>query len=93
MSGNCYRRHCAHRDVQVVLVPVPFEGGSPKTVRPVKPQYPKRQRHEHWRGPPRRISKAEVLRRFLRDIAENDRRAREMMRPDAAALKAWLRAA
>ena len=68
-----------HRATNVVLVI-----GSPETVRQTKPPRYPHQRREHWRGPPRRIGKAEALERLLRHIAENDRRAREMMRPDAA---------
>jgi hypothetical protein len=72
-----------HHHVQIVFV-----GGSPKEGHRTKPgRYPHQPR-EHWTGPPKRTGKAEVLRRFLDRIAENDRLAREHMRPDLALLQA-----
>ena len=68
-----------HHHVQIVFV-----GGSPETIRQNKPgRYP-HQRREQWNGPPRRISKAESLARFLDNIRRQDQVVREMMRPDAA---------
>jgi hypothetical protein len=75
------RHHHAHREI--IIVPVPC-GGSPETIRQTKPgRYPRNQR-EPWNGPPRRISKAESLARFLDNIRRQDQVVREMMRPDAA---------
>ena len=84
MSGN-WRRHRASRDAPVILVI-----GSPETIRQTKPPKYPHQRREHWTGPPKRRGKADVLREFMRRIAEQDETARSILRPDAAALKAWL---
>jgi hypothetical protein len=74
-----YRHHRAH----IVLVPYPVpveveapEAGSPKIGRIMKPRYPSRpDRPEHWRPaqqPPRRLTKAERLVRFVDAIARQD---------------------
>jgi hypothetical protein len=86
--------HRAKRDVHpsVVFVAVP-EAGSQKFAREVKPnKYPANQR-EHWRPKrdiPRPPGKAERLARFLDSIAEQDRTVREMLRPNASSIKAWV---
>jgi hypothetical protein len=65
MAEN-FRRHHAQRDVQIVLVP--FEIGSPKEARQVKPgRYPSNPR-EAWRPQraiPAKRGKAEALRKLL----------------------------
>jgi hypothetical protein len=87
MSGN-WRRHRARRDAPVILLI-----GSPETIRQTKPpRYPRDERRP-WR-PQRDIpNKAEKLARFLDAMRQNDATARSILRPDAAALKAWLQAA
>ena len=80
------RHHRASNPAVILVLP---EGGSPKNARGVKPpRYPSHQR-EHWTGPPKRRGKAEVLREFMRRIAENDRVARETMKPDIRLLQGW----
>jgi hypothetical protein len=75
-----HRHHRASRDVQVIIVPVPFESGSPAPLKWAKPsKYPFTQR-EAWRPatkPPNR--KAEATRRLLDGIRHNDEAAREFM--------------
>lgn len=84
MATFDYRHHVA-RPAVVLILP---EAGSPKSARPVKPRYPQQTPREHWDGPPRRINKAEALRRLLDGIRRNDEAPRSMMRPDLALLKA-----
>lgn len=84
------RHHHASRDGPVVvLVPIPV-GGSPKSVREMKPNYPRQERLPHWRPATRPPSKAERLARFLDTMRRQDEIVREFMKPDAALLKAWL---
>jgi hypothetical protein len=84
------RHHHASRDVAVVFVEVPV-GGSPKEAnRQPPPRYPRNSR-QPWRPrtkPPNR--KAEGLRRLFGEFERQDRIVREMMKPDAAMLKAWM---
>ena len=69
-----------HRDVQVILVPVPV-GGSNEPHRQVKPgKYPL-QRREAWRPATRPPSKAAASARLLRGIVEQEAAVREMLRP------------
>jgi hypothetical protein len=77
-----------HRATPNVIIVLP-DAGSPKHARPVKPRYPQHQPREHWTGPPKRKSKAEVLREFMRRTPRM-KAARSLMRPDAAGLAAWL---
>jgi hypothetical protein len=87
-----YRHHRASRDVQIVLVPVAFEGGSPKQAREVKPGHYPHQQREPWR-PQRAIPasrKTEGFKRtvdLLRDLARREADARAMLRPNAALLR------
>ena len=85
-----YRRHHAANSA-VIFVEV--EAGSPKTVRELKPGPYKRNQREPWRPATRPPNKAEALRQFLDAMRQNDVTARSILRPDAAALKAWLQAA
>jgi hypothetical protein len=88
-----YRHHHAVRDVQVVLVPVPYEIGSPKEGRRGKPgRYPSNPR-EPWRPATRPPNKAERLVRFLEDLHKRTEDARSMLRPDARLLAEWVSAA
>lgn len=85
-----YRHHVATR---IVVIPVPYEIGSPKVVRPIKPSYPQQDRLPAWkpaRHPPRRVGKAEALRQFLDRWARQEEALREFMKPNAAMLRAWL---
>jgi hypothetical protein len=69
-----------HRDVQVILVPVPV-GGSNEPIRQVKPgKYPL-QRREAWR--PQRAIPTRGARSvsLLRQIARQDQIVSEFMRP------------
>jgi hypothetical protein len=67
--------------IRSFIIPVPV-GGSPEPFRQVKPgKYPSTQ-HKPWRPqqhPPRRLSKAEVLRRFLDNINRQDGEVRAFM--------------
>jgi transposase InsO family protein len=67
--------------------------GSPKEGHRTKPgRYPQ-QRREAWqpqRSIPAKRGKAELLRRFLDRIAENEEAARSMMKRSASGLQAWL---
>ena len=67
--------------------------GSPKVAREVKPgPYPSSPR-EAWRPAraiPGRKGKAEALRQFLDAWRRQEEALREIMRPDAAAMLAWL---
>jgi hypothetical protein len=72
-------------------VPVPYEIGSNKVLREVKPRYPSRpDRPEHWRPRTKPPSKAERLVRFVDAMYKQEQDIRECMRPDPATLKAWL---
>ena len=82
------RHHHASRPVVILI-----EAGSPETIRQAKPKPYPRQERQRWTGPPRRDSKAAALQRLLDALRHNDATARSILRPDAAALKAWLRAA
>jgi hypothetical protein len=96
------RHHTAHREIIIVPmpypvpVPIPVEtpaAGSPKIGRIMKPRYPSRSdRPEHWR-PARAIpgrGKAAALQRFLDYMRHQDEIVREVMKPDASILRAWL---
>jgi hypothetical protein len=70
----------APRDVQVIFVEVPT-GGSPETLRTVKPgKYPL-QRREAWRPATRPPSKAAASVRLLDSFMRQDQIVREMLRP------------
>ena len=83
------RHHRVSREIIIVEVPA---AGSPKTLREVKPGSYRRNQLEPWRPAraiPSRPRKAERLARFLDAIAEQDRVAREFMKPDAVPMRAW----
>jgi hypothetical protein len=69
-----------HRAVQVVLVPVPFEGGSPKSARTVKPGNYPRQDRQPWRPATRPPSKGQRAVNLLNAIVRQDEEVREFMR-------------
>jgi hypothetical protein len=77
MTENA-RHHRANRDVQIVLVP--YEVGSPKEGRRLRPPRYARQQHEPWR-PQRAIpaTKAEALRRFLERVNRQNEEVRAFM--------------
>ena len=88
--GEHFRHHRASREI--IFVPVPFESGSPKSARDIKPgKYPA-QRREHWNGPPRRESKGDALVRFLDQCRRQEESVREMLRPRADLFYEWLTA-
>jgi hypothetical protein len=76
------RHHHAQRDVVLIAVPVPFEGGSPKEAKRLKPgRYPS-ERREAWRPQqaiPVKRGKAEALKRLLDFMRDNDQAARDFM--------------
>jgi hypothetical protein len=76
-----YRHHHAVRDVQVVLVPVPYEIGSPKEDRRGKPLPYPRQERSPWK-PQRDIpaTKAQRMGEFMRRVQQQTEDAREFMR-------------
>jgi hypothetical protein len=93
MSEN-FRHHRASRDVEIILVPVPFEGGSPQPFpsrRP--PPYPSTQRAP-WKPQrfiPAKQRRAEQIVDLLRELDRRAEDARAMLRPtNAAVLKAFL---
>ena len=84
------RHHHASREIIIVPVPVPYEIGSPKVAREVKPRYPRQDRLPPWRPRTKPPSKAERIGRWLDAWRRQEEALREIMRPDAASLKAWL---
>jgi hypothetical protein len=87
------RHHRASREI--IIVPVPYEIGSPKHGREVKPaRYPSNQ-HQPWRPAtfPPRPTKAQRMSEFMRRVQKQSEEVREMLRPDAALLREWLSAA
>jgi hypothetical protein len=77
--SDSFRHHRASRDVQIVLVP--YEIGSPKEGRRLRPpRYPSNP-HEPWR-PQRYIpaTKAQRLGEFMRRVQQQTEDAREFMR-------------
>jgi hypothetical protein len=79
-----YRRHHATNVVFVI--------GSPEPLRRQPPPAYKRNQWSPWRPAtrPPRLSKAEVLRRFLDAINRNDEAARAVMTPRPDLMRAWL---
>ncbi len=80
-----------HHSCEVVFVAVPFEAGSPKHAREVKPRYPQHNRREAWRPRTRPPSKAERLIDFMRNMAEQEAELRKALKPNAALFAAWRR--
>jgi hypothetical protein len=91
-----FRHHRASRDVQVVIVLVPFEGGSPAPLHRGKPpRYPSTQR-QVWRPRTRPPSKQRQAERIVKLMRELDRRAedaRSMLTPRPDLMRAWVNAA
>jgi hypothetical protein len=80
------RHHRASREI--IIVPVPYEIGSPKHGREVKPRNYPHQRREAWRPATRPPSKAERIARWLDGVRRQEEAVREMLKPDLALLKA-----
>jgi hypothetical protein len=70
-----FRHHVAHP----VVVLVPFESGSPKSAREVKPREYPAQRREHWRPATRPPSKAAATKRLIDSIVKQDQDIRAFM--------------
>jgi hypothetical protein len=68
-----------HHRAQVIIVPVPFEGGSPKEGRRQPPPAYKRNAHEPWRPATRPPSKAEALRKLLERVDRQNEEERAFM--------------
>ena len=80
MTEN-FRHHRASRDVQVIVIPVPFEAGSSQPLKWAKPPAYPSTRRAPWQ-PARTIpSKATATKRLLDSIIENEMAVREMLRP------------
>ena len=90
------RHHHAHAPAVIVVpvpIMVPYEIGSNKVLRQIKPPSYPSDRREAWRPAraiPGRRGKAAALQRFLDYMQRQDEIVREFMRPDAAAMQAWL---
>jgi hypothetical protein len=83
-----YRHHHASREI--ILVPVPYEVGTPReTHRVHPPRYP-HDRREPWRPATRPPSKAERVARWLDQWKRQEEIIREFMKPDARLLAEWL---
>jgi hypothetical protein len=75
------RHHKASRDVQIVLVPVPCEAGSPEPLKWAKPAKYPFTRRAPWQ-PARAIpSKASASKRLLDSIIENEEAVKSLLRP------------
>lgn len=81
-----FRHHRAGRD-RIIIVPVPYEAGSPKQKFMPPPGEYKRDQPEHWRPAQRPPSKAQKVRNLLDGITRSDQAAREFM--DAARRASW----
>ena len=78
-----YRQHHASRGgpPSIIFVPVPYEIGSPKTVREAKPRYPRQDRQQPWRPaqqPPCR-TKGEATKRLIERMGQQDNDIRAFM--------------
>jgi hypothetical protein len=71
------RRHHASREI--VFIAVPFEGGSPKPERQVKPRYPKQVHQPAWRPRTKPPGKTKAVKRLIDAINHNDEVARAFM--------------
>jgi hypothetical protein len=84
-----HRHHRASRDVQVIIVPVPFESGSPAPLNRGKPSKYPFTRREAWR-PARSIPvkqrKAQRIVEMMRELGQREAEARRMLQPNAALL-------
>jgi hypothetical protein len=89
---NSHRHHRASGDVQVIIVPVPFESGSPAPLNRGKPPaYPVNQRSP-WRPqtkPPKQ-RQAERIVKLMRELAEREADARSLLTPRPDLMRAWL---
>ena len=77
---DSFRHHRASREI--ILVPVPYEIGSPKEGRRLRPpRYPSNP-HQPWRPQrdiPAKPNKAEALRRFLERVNRQNEEVRAFM--------------
>jgi hypothetical protein len=90
MSADFRHHKASYAPPNVIIVPVPFEGGSPKHARDIKPRPYPSQRREHWQPaqrPPR--SKGEATVRLIDAINRQVALVRELLRPNPALIKAW----
>jgi hypothetical protein len=93
--SEAYRHHRASQEIVIVpiAIPVPYEIGSNKVLREVKPGPYKHAQREAWRPQrdiPPRPGKAARLKNWLDAIARQEEAIREFMKPDAALRQAWL---
>jgi hypothetical protein len=83
--GDSYRHHHASRDGPiVVLVPIPFGGGSPKPVDPRRPPAYPHQKRDHWQPRTKPPTKAERVIEFMRRVQKQDNEVRAFMRSAGA---------
>jgi hypothetical protein len=78
--SDSFRHHRASREI--ILVPVPYEIGSPKEGRRGKPPAYKRNPREPWkpqRDIPAKPNKVEALRRFLERVNRQNEEVRAFM--------------
>ena len=71
------RHHRASREI--IVVPVPYEIGSPKHGREVKPPAYRHDQHQPWRPATRPPNKAEKFARFLDRIRKQEQDIRAFM--------------
>jgi hypothetical protein len=85
-----YRHHVAHP--AVIFVPIPV-AGSPQPLKWAKPPaYPQQDRRpwQPQRFIPAKQRKAQQLVDLMRELDRRAEDARQMLKPNAAGLKAWL---
>jgi hypothetical protein len=86
-----FRRHTASREI--ILVPVPYEVGTPRETHRVKPPAYRHNQREAWRPQraiPAKLTKAQRMGEFMRRVQQQEEVVREMLRPDARLLTEWL---
>jgi hypothetical protein len=83
-----YRHHVATRR-EIIFVPIPVAGTVRETHRAKPGKYP-HERREAWRPATRPPNKAERIVRWLDQCRRQEEAIREMLRPDARLLEAWL---
>jgi hypothetical protein len=82
-----YRHHHASREI--ILVPVPYEVGTPRETHRVKPPAYRPNQHQPWRPRTKPPSKAERVVRFLDQCKRQEEAIREMLWPDVRLLAEW----
>ena len=63
-----------------MLVPIPFEGGSPKPVDARRPPAYPHQKRDHWQPRTKPPTKAERVIEFMRRVQKQDNEVRAFMR-------------